>query len=160
MANNTYHLFFHSSSPFSNFHPCEYTINSNKFYWSEQGFMYDKAIQFGDYEIARKILRVTNPKQAKVYGRAIKNFKEDTWNQLKYRIMYKHVKAKFEQSIELKQKLLSINEYHFAEASPYDKIWGIGLNKEDAIKIQPNEWPGKNLLGKILEEVYNELLTN
>ena len=41
------------------------------------------------------------------------------------------------------------------EASPYDKIWGIGLKKEDAIKISEDKWPGENLLGKVLTDLCN-----
>lgn len=46
------------------------------------------------------------------------------------------------------------------EASPYDTIWGIGLDEEDAREIPIPEWKGQNLLGKILTEVRDEFLDN
>lgn len=47
------------------------------------------------------------------------------------------------------------------ESSHYDKIWGIGLKKEDAIKIAEDKWPGLNLLGDVLTDLcdtYNNTL--
>ena len=43
------------------------------------------------------------------------------------------------------------------EASPYDKIWGIGLYENDAKCIPGCKWPGLNLLGKILTQVREDL---
>ncbi len=45
-----------------------------------------------------------------------------------------------------------------AEASPMDKIWGIGLDAKTAEIMPPDEWPGKNLLGKILMELREEYI--
>jgi ribA/ribD-fused uncharacterized protein len=52
--------------------------------------------------------------------------------------------------LETKPKIL-------VEASPYDKIWGIGLSIADAIKTPKSQWPGQNLLGKALVEVRKKL---
>ena len=43
-----------------------------------------------------------------------------------------------------------------AEASPKDKIWGIGLTADKASKLPPERWPGENLLGRILMELREE----
>ena len=39
------------------------------------------------------------------------------------------------------------------EASPYDKIWGIGLYAAQAAKGTVDQWKGQNLLGFALMEV-------
>lgn len=39
------------------------------------------------------------------------------------------------------------------ESSPYDKIWGIGLDRETALKGTVEQWQGENLLGCALMEV-------
>ena len=39
------------------------------------------------------------------------------------------------------------------EASPYDKVWGIGLKEQLAKTIPQNQWPGQNLLGICLMKV-------
>ena len=42
------------------------------------------------------------------------------------------------------------------EASPYDRIWGIGYEKKAAQQIDPERF-GENLLGKALMQVRSEL---
>lgn len=55
--------------------------------------------------------------------------------------------------------LLSTGDKILAEASPYDTIWGIGLEASDFDSTHPDRWPGKNLLGKVLMRVREELKT-
>ena len=43
-------------------------------------------------------------------------------------------------------------------ASPYDKIWGIGLDRETAMKGTVEQWQGENLLGCALMEVRDYLM--
>ena len=43
------------------------------------------------------------------------------------------------------------------EASPYDRIWGIGLAQEDACSRNPLSWRGENLLGFALMEARDAL---
>ena len=45
------------------------------------------------------------------------------------------------------------------EASPYDRIWGIGLSATHPDAKNPAKWKGENLLGKVLMDVRNELRT-
>ena len=44
------------------------------------------------------------------------------------------------------------------EASPYDTIWGIGLDAEDPQAIDRNQWRGMNLLGRILTNVREQII--
>ena len=44
------------------------------------------------------------------------------------------------------------------EASPTDRIWGIGLSKDDPRASDRNKWRGTNWLGEILTEVREEIL--
>ena len=43
------------------------------------------------------------------------------------------------------------------EASPEDRLWGIGLRKTDRRAMRRETWRGKNWLGEILTEVREEL---
>lgn len=136
----------------SNFYPCKIVFNNKVFCSSEQLFMYLKATFFKDYDIANQILKAKTPKEAKKLGRKIKDFEEEAWKEVREEKMEQTVKAKFDQNPELKSLLLS-SEFDgktFVEASPYDRIWGIGF-AEDFAMANLNNW-GLNLLGNIITQ--------
>ena len=60
---------------------------------------------------------------------------------------------KFTQHSDLKEKLINTGKKHLVEASPFDKIWGIGMdaNHPDATNI--DKWNGQNLLGEVIMSV-------
>ncbi len=67
-------------------------------------------------------------------------------------------RAKFTQNAALRDQLLATRGTTLVEASPYDKIWGIGLDAKDPRALDASQWKGLNLLGKILTELREELL--
>lgn len=157
------HAFFWGEWP-SNWYPCvfnaEYEGKEYTFYNSEQYFMFVKAKTFGDEENALKILlEGKNPKKAKTYGRMVKNYDDEKWNEIRYQVMVDANIAKYSQNDELKNLLLSdeFNGKGFVEASPIDGVWGIKCSEEDALDDESN-WNGQNLLGKALDEVRERLL--
>jgi ribA/ribD-fused uncharacterized protein len=155
-----YVFFWRTNSPFSNWYPAKYTYNGIEFNCSEQGVMWNKATLFGDDEIAKKILDCSGGEQRKIkeLGRQVKNFKESVWVANREHIYKEHCRAKFIQNNDLRQKLLETGNKTLVEASPTDKIWGIGLEEKNAKLITPDRWPGLNLLGKVLTEIKNELI--
>ena len=52
---------------------------------------------------------------------------------------------------------LGTDDHVLVEASPYDRIWGIGLKATDDMAKHPDTWQGQNLLGFILMDVRDEL---
>ena len=64
---------------------------------------------------------------------------------------------KFSQNPKLKTCLLKTGSKHIAEASVWDKIWGIGLSVSDPRTANADQWCGLNLLGKALMRVRMEL---
>ena len=151
------HICFWEEWP-SNWHPAEFDVEVNgvkcHFYHTEQYFMYMKAIVFGDEEIAKQILEVSDPKKVKALGRKVQNYDEAVWNEKRYQVMLKANVAKFSQNEELKQLLLS-PEYEghgFVEASPYDKVWGVRMYESNPDIDDETKWKGLNLLGKVLDE--------
>jgi ribA/ribD-fused uncharacterized protein len=121
--------------------------------------MYDKAMTFKDKEVASKILEITDdPSECKKYGRQVRNFDQKIWDEVKYNIMYRANYLKYSQSENLLEYLASLHEYKLVEASPYDRIWGIGYNSYDAMNNIPN-W-GQNLLGKILTDLSNKFYSD
>ena len=142
---------------FSNFHPCDITFNTMKFNCSEQLFMYFKAWFFKDTEIANLILQATTPKEAKKLGRQIRNYDDGMWAKVRYQYMFDACMAKFQQNPDLLSELLKTNGTEMVEASPYDKIWGIGLGENDPLAWNKDTWNGLNLLGQVLDDVRSEL---
>ena len=57
----------------------------------------------------------------------------------------------------LEEILLKTGNATLAEASPYDRIWGIGLSADDPKAMNPDLWKGENLLGHALMRVRDEL---
>lgn len=156
------YIYFWGEFP-SNWHPCHFVVERDgkeySFSNSEQYFMWMKALTFGDEETAKKILkRGHNPRTAKTLGREVKNYDNEVWDELRYGIMVDANYYKYSQNEDLKELLLNpeFDGKHFVEASPYDHIWGIGRDETTALDDQSN-WNGDNLLGKVLDEVRDEL---
>lgn len=140
----------------SNFYPSKFIVDNNTFNCNEQYFMKKKQELFdsSNIKLAASIMNETNPKNIKKFGRQVNYYNDEIWNKHKIKIMYDGALAKFSQNPELKTKLLATGEKILVEASPYDRIWGIGFNKDDAIKNK-EKW-GQNLLGQVLMQVRNE----
>ena len=131
--------------------------NGTTFNNNEQYVMYKKAVLFDDEEAAIKILAATSPGKCKFFGRMVKNFDSKIWDTHKNSIMATGCYLKFSQNPNLKKILLGTGNSILAEASPHDKIWGIGLDQKDAKYISVDKWPGSNLLGKCLMLVRKKL---
>ena len=159
------HIFFWGEFP-SNWHPCHFTVKHDgkelEFFNSEQYFMWMKAITFNDEETAEKILKKgKSPKTAKALGREVKNYDNAVWDSVRYGIMVDANYYKYTQNEELKKLLLNpeLDGKHYVEASPYDRIWGIGCDEATALDDESN-WNGQNLLGKALDEVRDKIKAN
>lgn len=141
----------------SNWYPCSLQMDGKTFISSEQAYMYEKAVYFGDGATAQKILRTDNPKDAKRFGRAVVGFDQGKWDEVKYEIMKRCVHEKFSQNPGLRRMLLSpeLDDKKFAEGSPFDTIWGIGIDWRDPLSSNEKNWKGQNLLGQIITEVRN-----
>lgn len=157
-----YVFFWGSSDCFSNWYPSDFTINNISYWCTEQYLMAEKARLFNDIEILGKIMNSKDQKEIKDLGRKVHNFDEDIWNKNKEKIMYEGNLAKFIQNEILRNYIMSTNDRILVEASPYDKIWGIGLSvKNDNNKIKnPNNWKGRNLLGFTLMKVRDTVVNN
>ena len=68
--------------------------------------------------------------------------------------------SKFSQNSNLKDILLSTKNKIIAEASPRDKIWGIGLGSKNPNSKNKNEWKGTNILGWALMKARESLIKN
>jgi predicted NAD-dependent protein-ADP-ribosyltransferase YbiA (DUF1768 family) len=128
-SNSRFRFFWgHTAKPgqltdavFSQFWPCEFTVDGVRYRWAEQWMMAGKARLFGDHGALELVV------QGNLH--------------------------KFGQDAALKAHLLSTGDDVLVEASPTDRIWGIGMAASNPDAKNPSKWRGQNLLGKALMEV-------
>ena len=141
---------------FSNWFERPFVIDDFQYFCVEQYMMAQKAKLFHDAENYTKILRANTAKGCKWLGKQVTPFDAKSWDAVKYGIVKSGNRAKYEQNQDLKELLLSTGDSIIVEASPKDNIWGLAMDSKTAAKTDPSEWPGENLLGKILMELREE----
>ncbi|MBO5521554.1 MAG: DUF1768 domain-containing protein [Eubacterium sp.] len=141
---------------FSNWYHSPFVVDDFVYQHVEQYMMAQKAKVFHDAATFTKILKTDKPGKCKKLGRKVTPFDSGKWDAVRYEIVKAGNRAKYEQNPELKEALLKTGNSLLAEASPKDTIWGIGLDREAAIQTDPQNWPGQNLMGKILTELREE----
>ena len=124
---------------------------------AEHWMMAGKAKVFQDVTILEEIIACNHPNEAKQLGRKVKNFDPKVWDAHKYEIVKQGNYHKFSQYEELKEFLLNTKKRIIVEASPRDRIWGIGMGQANEKAQNPNLWRGQNLLGFALMEVRDML---
>ena len=139
-----------------------FTLDSQLYTCCEQAMMHRKALLFNDPDTARLILAATTPKEHKSLGRIVANFNPTTWDNHKNPIVYSINYAKFSQNERYAERLLATDERLLVEASPLDKVWGVGMSPKNCVEIQSQAqaermWKGQNLLGKALMAVRSKL---
>jgi ribA/ribD-fused uncharacterized protein len=152
---DTHVYFYGGDCCLSNWHTTkdQFEYRGKLFQNSEQAFMYRKAIIFKDNEIAEKILLTGDPREVKLLGRQVKNFDAAIWDKECYRAMFLVNVTKYKQNPDFLKALLDTRGKILVEASPFDKIWGVGLHWSDDKILNKENWQGKNLLGKVLMDV-------
>ena len=152
------HIYFWNGI-YSNWHPAQFTDPDTniRFFNSEQCFMWYKAKAFGDTASQGFIERETNPKQVKELGRQVKGYNDAVWAGERYNIMVRVNMWKFTQNEDLLKELLATGSKTMVEASPYDKVWGVGLLEDDPLILDKENWEGQNLLGIALMEVRDRI---
>lgn len=142
---------------YSQWHKANMTIDKIEYNSCEQYMMHQKALLFGDEETAELIMQEKNPREQKKFGRMVKGFDKSVWEKNCLAIVYEGNLAKFSQNEGLKKEMLSTGNRFFVEASPFDTVWGIGMDENSQGVEDPSYWLGLNLLGQALTLVKNEL---
>lgn len=146
----------------SNFWHAPFELDGLTFQNTEQYFMWKKAITFNDQDIADKILATNSPKEARRLGQLVHGYSDATWGPIRRQVMYDCNFAKYTQNPDLAKELCKPEwrDKHFVEASPYDRIWAIGIPEEDDRCLDPANWLGTNYLGQCLDSVREQILNN
>jgi ribA/ribD-fused uncharacterized protein len=127
--------------------PVEFTVEGVRYASAEHFMMWSKAMLFGDAATAARVLTAGHPNDAKTLGRGVRGFDETVWKRERFAIVVNGSVAKFGQHEDLRAYLLGTGDRILVEASPVDRIWGIGLAAQDASADEPALWRGLNLLG-------------
>lgn len=134
----------------SNWYASSFGVRGICFSSMEQYMMYQKAVCFGDMEIAGQILACDDVSRIKEFGRLVSRYDENYWNGIRQIVVYEGLCAKFLQNEGLKKKLKATGSALLAECAVKDRIWGIGLSMKDPDRIDRTKWKGSNLLGYTL----------
>ena len=140
----------------SQWYPKGFTVDKVYYPTAEHYMMAEKARLF-DVSMIDIILNTKSTREVKSLGREIKNFDEKIWDSISFDVVVKGNLAKFSQNSELKSFLLATLNKILVEASPKDRIWGIGLSADDKLAEQPLKWKGTNKLGFALMQVREKL---
>ncbi|MBW5482821.1 DUF1768 domain-containing protein [Streptomyces bambusae] len=132
--------------------PAPFTVSDTHYATAEHWMMAEKARLFGDAEAERAALEATSPAAAKKAGRLVRGFDDTVWQRERYGIVVAGSVHKFASTPQLRAYLLGTGERVLVEASPLDRIWGIGLAADDERALDPTRWRGLNLLGFALME--------
>jgi ribA/ribD-fused uncharacterized protein len=144
-------------SCFSQWYPAPFEVEDVQYPTAEHFMMAQKALLFGDREVHDKIVQSTHPNEAKRLGREVRAFDAAVWEAERMNIVVRGNAAKFSQDESLREYLLGTGERVLVEASPVDRIWGIGLAADHVDVNEPRKWDGLNLLGFALMIVRDTL---
>jgi ribA/ribD-fused uncharacterized protein len=146
--------YFWGEWPFSQWSPADFTVDGIRYNCNEQWMMAEKARLFGDTENEKLILETDSPREQKKLGKMVTPFDADRWNVVARLAVLIGNRHKFDQMPDAKEALMKTKGTLLVEASPYDVIWGIGLNDFDAKCGKP--WRGTNWLGEVLTKLREE----
>jgi len=147
-----------TSSCLSQWYPRGFTHEGIRYATAEHWMMVGKARLFQDDEALQRILETENPAVAKKIGREVRGFDGPAWKANMVDLVTEGSYHKFHQNDDLLAFLKTTGNKVLVEASPFDRIWGIGMTKADAEKVHPEDWKGTNWLGWCLMEARAELL--
>lgn len=132
--------------------PAKFTVDGVEYATAEHWMMVGKARLFGDEQLIPRILKARTPAEAKKLGRLVQGFDEEQWAAARFELVVEGNVHKFGQDESLRAYLLGTAQRVLVEASPLDRVWGIGLAADNEHATEPQEWRGLNLLGFALME--------
>lgn len=137
--------FYDSKDPFfefSNFYERKIIIDKKEWISTEHYYQSNKYL---DEELKEESRKLETPKEVFDFSRKNEKFVRKDWNEVKEDVMFKGIKNKFEQHLDLKEILLFTKEMILVEHSKVDFYWGDGYSN------------GKNRLGYLLMKLRKEL---
>lgn len=140
------------ASCLSQWFPRAFELDGVRYATAEHFMMAEKARLFRDREALDRVLASKTPAEAKKIGREVRNFAPDAWGRARSEAVVRGNVGKFGAHDDLRTFLLGTKEKVLVEASPRDRIWGIGMGRSNPDALFPARWRGLNLLGFALME--------
>lgn len=137
--------------------PAPFTVEGVTYPTAEHWMMAGKARLFRDDQALAAVLAAASPKAAKAAGRSVRGFDERAWAAARFDLVVDGNLAKFRHHPELGVFLAATRPRVLVEASPRDRIWGIGMTAGSPDAPNPSRWRGTNLLGFALMNVRDQL---
>lgn len=137
--------------------PASFTVGDVRYATAEHWMMAGKARLFGDPGAERAAVEAKSPAEAKKIGRLVRGFDNAIWERERFALVVEGSVHKFDSDPALRGYLLGTGNRVLVEASPMDRIWGIGLAADDERALDPARWRGLNLLGFALMEARDRL---
>ena len=144
-------------SCFSQWWPSPFTADGVEYATAEHWMMAAKARLFGDTDAERAALTARTPAEAKRAGRLVRGFDDQVWERERFGIVVEGSVRKFSSDEALRGYLVGTGERVLVEASPVDRVGGVGLAAADPRIGDPAGWRGLNLLGFALMEARERL---
>ena len=151
---------FFWKGPLSQWAESYFEVDGVTYNCTEQWMMAQKARLFEDEDTLELILESESPKRQKELGRLVEGFDVDVWEEDEsngrprcWNIVWEGNVAKFSQNRWMLDELLATGSTTLVEASPFDRIWGIGLRDDDPRAQRREGWLGRNWLGEVLTDV-------
>ena len=136
--------------------PATFTVDGVTYPTAEHWMMAGKARLFGDDQAMTAALTAEDPRAAKAAGRSVRGFDEQVWAAARFDLVVAGNLAKFQGNPELGAFLAATRPRVLVEASPRDRIWGIGMSAGHPDAGRPSRWRGTNLLGFALMNVRDQ----
>ena len=149
--------FFGELNLFSNFHPCQFSLEGIDFHSIEQYIQMKKAEFFQDEIVKEHIQHCEDTMDSKEISRDIVNFKKREWSKVAEDLCIPGIRAKFFQNPSLMAVLLDMGTKNPVESS-YDDLWETGIPLSDPAALDESRWKTAGLLGKMLMSVRSEKL--
>lgn len=141
---------------FSNLYPCHMQYDGQYFRSLEHAYQYTKAKTSGNMEVAERVKSAKSGKDAKKAGDEIAE--DEAWDLVKKNVMTSLVNEKVRSCEEFRTSLIASKGYTLAEATS-DSYWACGLFPDTASATPPDKFPGQNMMGKILMDEREILLS-
>lgn len=141
---------------FSNFYPCSLIFEEDEFGSVEHLYQFKQAMASGNEDLAKKIKTAPTAKQAFEFAKDITA--SDDWDKIKLDVMTDIIHLKVDQCSDFEHALLNTKEKLLVEATS-DCFWAAGLPPKLVNVTDPKYYPGTNMLGEIMMEIRNDLIT-